>query len=369
MKVSSVLNCSFSSWYNQFKSNTIKSVIIPIPPEFVDYLNADGVVLPEGAAAPCDDSHSDTDEFDIFLDPDPDTPIAKVPSFPDFEKAVKRGINKLGGRVFPKLNWSAPRDASWISFDRTLKCTCPSDIYLLLKSSEFVTHDLTEPFDECTDFDEQRETLKIQYELILRHWEDLHPGHEFRCFVQNGKIIAISQRYQRQYFEFIKKAESEILADIQAFFHHVIANKFPDKDYVFDVYRRDEGKMILLDFNPFAAVTDSLLFSWDELRTLQQNSSDVKPEFRYLETSDGVQPSQYAQYTMPQDFVDLCTGQDPYKLVDFLKMRVTNQESDSSSEEGSALSDYSSDNSQEQSGNIRLSLEKNENKGSSQNPT
>lgn len=35
----------------------------------------------------------------------------------------------------------------------TLKCTTPGDVFLLLKSSEFVTHDLTMPYDYCTDAD------------------------------------------------------------------------------------------------------------------------------------------------------------------------------------------------------------------------
>ena len=43
-----VVNCSFSSWYNKFRSITIKSKIIkPLPKEFIDYLHADGVFLPE----------------------------------------------------------------------------------------------------------------------------------------------------------------------------------------------------------------------------------------------------------------------------------------------------------------------------------
>ena len=39
----------------------------------------------------------------------------------------------LGGDVFPKLNWSAPRDAAWISFDKTMKCKLVTDVLLLLK--------------------------------------------------------------------------------------------------------------------------------------------------------------------------------------------------------------------------------------------
>ena len=65
------------------------------------------------------------------------------PSFPALEKRITKAIKQLGGAVFPKLNWSAPRDVSWITNDASLKCTTPGDVYLLLKSSEFVTHDIT----------------------------------------------------------------------------------------------------------------------------------------------------------------------------------------------------------------------------------
>lgn len=40
-------NCSFSNWYPRFKSHTFKSKIIPLTDEFVDYLNAEGIYLPE----------------------------------------------------------------------------------------------------------------------------------------------------------------------------------------------------------------------------------------------------------------------------------------------------------------------------------
>jgi len=34
--------------------------------------------------------------------------VFQQPSFPLFSKALKDGINQLGGEVFIKLNWSAP---------------------------------------------------------------------------------------------------------------------------------------------------------------------------------------------------------------------------------------------------------------------
>ena len=35
---------------------------------------------------------------------------------------------------------------------------------------------------------------------------------------------------------------------------------------VFDVYRPAKDRVVLLDFNPFGETTESLLFSWSEMR-------------------------------------------------------------------------------------------------------
>ena len=43
------------------------------------------------------------------------------------------------------LNWSCPKDATWVAFNNNLKCSNLSQLYLLLKSSDFVVHDLTSP--------------------------------------------------------------------------------------------------------------------------------------------------------------------------------------------------------------------------------
>ena len=35
--------------------------------------------------------------------------LFQEPSFPDFDSAIKKAIKMLGGKVFPKLNWSSPK--------------------------------------------------------------------------------------------------------------------------------------------------------------------------------------------------------------------------------------------------------------------
>lgn len=45
-----ILTFQFSSWYPTFANHSIKSTIIrPLSDDFRDYLNADGVFIPEGS--------------------------------------------------------------------------------------------------------------------------------------------------------------------------------------------------------------------------------------------------------------------------------------------------------------------------------
>ncbi|CAI2727881.1 unnamed protein product [Schistosoma spindalis] len=195
----------------------------------------------------------------------------KRPEFPQFESQLKSIIRKLGGVVFPKLNWSAPSDASWMSFDGSLKCKTFSDIYLLLKSSDFAAHDLTAPFALCTDTPAEKNCCLFNSKpiLVLRRWYDFRPEEEFRCFIKSKVLIAISQRKCDVYFKTIEEQIENIKHDLVEFFNRKIRNRFKSENYTIDLYREssDDGKMRIqiIDFNVFGPPTEALLFQWSEL--------------------------------------------------------------------------------------------------------
>ena len=58
------------------------------------------------------------------------------------------------------------------------------DIYLLLKSSDFILHDL-----------KNQENAEQKYELVLRKWCNLHSSMEFRCFVYNNKLGRLTKMH------------------------------------------------------------------------------------------------------------------------------------------------------------------------------
>ncbi|CAL8385644.1 unnamed protein product [Boreogadus saida] len=345
MKKEQVVNCQFSVWYPIFKKHTIKSLILPLPQNVIDYLLDDGTLVVSGSDHNTEQRHtynSDSDEEeDIQWSDDETTATVTAPEFPEFTSKVLEAINALGGRVFPKLNWSAPRDANWIALNSSLQSQSLSDVFLLFKSSDFITHDLTQPFLHCSDQDSPDPV--INYELVLRKWSELIPGGEFRCFVKENKLIGICQRDYTQYYHHISNQEENVCQAIQTFFQEHIRYNFPDEDFVLDVYRDSCGRVWLIDINPFGLVTDSLLFSWEELTSgnpLSANQQEGEqaqqqegPAFRHTTSEVTVQPSPCLSYRIPRDFVDLTTGEDAYKLIDFLKLKKNQQEASEEEEQ------------------------------------
>ena len=77
-----------------------------------------------------------------------------------------------------------------------LKCTSPADVYLLLKSSDFIQHDLSTQhvFEGCIpDYPSsvQEESTQDQYELelVLRRWYPVDRSRELRCFVRQEMLL------------------------------------------------------------------------------------------------------------------------------------------------------------------------------------
>lgn len=156
-----------------------------------------------------------------------------------------------------------------------MNCPTANDIYLLLKSSDFVTHDLEHAFDGCIDSNAGPDALnEIPYHLVLRKWiPGLHPSLEFRCYVRQKNLLALCQR-DLNYYDFLPALKPHLLHLVKAFFEQELRHTFPDPDYVFDVYVPPgaDGKyprVWLVDVNPWAVRTDPILFSWAELLAME----------------------------------------------------------------------------------------------------
>ncbi|TRX89575.1 hypothetical protein FHL15_009484 [Xylaria flabelliformis] len=331
------------------------SRIIPLTPEFVEYIREDGIILGDE-----DDVESEDDEewqttssatrppiYEVDSDSDSDDadePPKLPPNkrFPELHQLIKDKIAELGGAVAPKLNWTSPKDAIWMSpHQNTIKCTSPNDVYLLLKSSNFITYDLEHAFDDCTPTANSAvRQAPFKPVLVLRSYFNPHTAMEFRCFVKHRNLVAISQR-DLNYFDFLQPLKADIVARIYQLFNNKLRYTFPDGNFVFDVYIPEgEGEPLsrarLIDINAWAPHTDSLLFGWQELLDLEvpgpilgvvgedatkdptasadddesseEEDNDFTPELRLIDKEDqaayNFNSPQYSAHKLPKDVVD-----------------------------------------------------------------
>ena len=242
---------------------------------------------------------------------------------------IRDVIAELGGKVTPKLSWSAPKDATWISATNDMECRSPDDVYMLLKSSDFITHDLEHAFDGCVDEHEEGSTAKDEtpnkespfiYHLILRKCFNINPALEFRCFVRNKVLIALCQRDQN-HFGFLFPMRTQLLDKIQSFLSSNLIPTFPESNFVFDVYiPPPHDRVWLIDINPWAIRTDPLLFSWLELLQMpapeeEEESSgseaaeeDSQSVFRLIKRDDPeayqFNTTKFSAHKLPKDVVD-----------------------------------------------------------------
>lgn len=382
----------------RYRSSCIKSRIIKLSPEFIEYIREDGIILASDDDQTGDDDNDWEPTSTAYARPSPedieddseedeDEPEARSPKlppnqrFPDIHQTIKDTIKELGGEVAPKLNWSSPKDAAWISpHQNTVKCTTPNDIYLLLKSSNFITHDLDHAFDgtvtTSTPLSQPASTpvldLGFQPVLVLRSFFTPHQALEFRCFVKQRNLVAIAQR-DLNHYQFLQKLRPAIVARVKDLFDSRLQPTFPDGNFCFDVYipevhnlsddtddseeEEDPGKKLgrarLIDINPWAPRTDTLLFGWDELLDLhvpkpligvggtsrgieegvvrlhigeqptssdgddditteEEEDEDFEPELRLVEKDDpaayNFSSPQYSAHKLPKEVVDASTS-------------------------------------------------------------
>ncbi|KAI8986193.1 D123-domain-containing protein [Trametes punicea] len=270
-----LLAFQFSSWYPRFASHSIRSTIIrPLSAAFRDYLDSDGVFVPEGAEdLPAESTLSDDEDAAAQPEEAADEPVRFA--FPELDARIREAIADYGA-VFPKLNFSSPRDAAWmLPASSPLRCASPADVYLLLKSSDFVQHDLDPAlvFDGCEPPPAADSSSNpYELELVLRKWYPVDHARELRCFVRQENLIGISQR-DPNYYDFWNERETQekVVNAVTTFWEKHIKGQWEQTrgDYTFDfLLTRDLSRGHIVDFNPYLPRTDPLLFTYEELHDI-----------------------------------------------------------------------------------------------------
>ena len=311
MKEEEVNRCQIQEWYPKFKTVSIKTQIHDLPESFIQYLLDDSGPFLLPVSISNDDAlpnriHNPEEEEDYQVlegSEDESEQPSPPPSFPELELKIKESIESLGGAVFPKMNWSAPKDSAWISTTGSLRCTSFSEIALLLRSSDSLIHDLCHAYDSCSDKSSSRPP---SFFLALRKWyPSLSPEMEFRCFVRGQNLVGISQREVTTFYPILLEKKDILEMLILQFFEDNVRLKFESENYTFDVYVTKDERIKVLDFNPWGAFTLPLLFNWEELeQNTRKEGNNV--DFRIVESQCGVRPG--LKTAVPYDYLDTAPG-------------------------------------------------------------
>ncbi|KAL0925050.1 hypothetical protein M5K25_003357 [Dendrobium thyrsiflorum] len=353
MKEEELRLCQIQEWYPLFKPYSIPTIFHPLPDDFLRYILGESAAagdtpppfllpisssghdpLPRTSPSSLDpvsilDSEPSSFLNESYSDSDSDSEN-HAPSFPALESAVNKSISSLGGAVFPKLNWSSPKDAAWIATDGSLRCTSFAEIALLLHSSDRAVHDLCHAVSSCSDhLSSSSSSPTFSFFLALRKfYPALRPEMEFRCFVRRRHLLGISQREVTAFYPSLVDRQQELRRTVEDFFDEVVAPRFGLEDYTFDVYVTGTGKIKILDFNPWGAFTLPLLFTWEELETEGFAEEEEEVVFRLVDSQCGVRPG--LKTAVPYDYLDTGEGSgwDEFlrKASDELRMQMKDSE-------------------------------------------
>jgi hypothetical protein len=159
--------------------------------------------------------------------------------------------------------------------DSLLKCSSAKDVLNLVLSSERVFHDLRLTI-ECSEKNLKNENLKFKSTMCFRTWNKyLDSEREFRCFVKDNNMTAISQynnyilieefkdqevvfKIRDQIFNFWKQEIKPILSYL--------------KDYVIDVAVLTNDQLYVVELNPYEKSTGPSLFHWEYDRNILYGS-------------------------------------------------------------------------------------------------
>jgi len=99
--------------------------------------------------------------------------------------------------------------------------------------------------------------------LCIRPFRTLNRPREFRAFIWNGNLSAMSQYNLDRHFARLESVKEEYWK-LTARFVEQICWALPVKTLVMDIYITRDNKVLIIDLNPWGCDTDPLLLrSWD----------------------------------------------------------------------------------------------------------
>eukprot|EP01125_Pyxidicula_operculata_P018584 TRINITY_DN6611_c0_g1_i1.p1 TRINITY_DN6611_c0_g1~~TRINITY_DN6611_c0_g1_i1.p1 ORF type:complete len:302 (+),score=71.44 TRINITY_DN6611_c0_g1_i1:97-1002(+) len=248
-------SANMENWYNDIEDHTFKTIFLPLS----------------------------IDEAKVMMEAYQESNLneSQKQKMDSIEARIEGAIATFGNTAFVKLSCRSPKDVTLTSettkqlYEKKMSTiTTPTDndkisalfeahikalkvtsakqaLGMLLKSGR-INEDLTLGLQD-------EKTFNIQ--IIVREWVDVPISHEFRAFVYGKKLNALSQYFDFCFFQDIQSKQSEILKLVSEEFEK-IKDKVKLDNYICDFGISSDGKVYIIELNPWLETTDSCLFNW-----------------------------------------------------------------------------------------------------------
>lgn len=130
---------------------------------------------------------------------------------------------------------------------------------------------------------------RFEENIVVRPWRDIEVDMEFRGFVYDGRLTALSQYNHLVYFPRLQTMREEIVGRIRAFYEGKVQAVLASAGFTecivdFALLGDGHDEVAVIEINPFLDTTDGACFSWEKERhILQGEQSRVEVAFRLRE--------------------------------------------------------------------------------------
>jgi len=189
------------------------------------------------------------------------------PSAIRFAETFEMMIREVGGRAFVRLGSRSPKDNP---VQMNGDCQ-PIPAYSGRQAVEFLSYSER----VLVDLSDAR---RASYDpaICVRRWIDMECDQEFRCFVEDGKIVGITQYYLEDGFStWIAKNQRAIEGTLRDYLRHVVVPRSSLGSLTADIIISRDMRPTLLEINPPV--------SWGKtFPGLFKDLNDLDGTFRFL---------------------------------------------------------------------------------------
>eukprot|EP01129_Flabellula_baltica_P010931 TRINITY_DN4690_c0_g3_i1.p1 TRINITY_DN4690_c0_g3~~TRINITY_DN4690_c0_g3_i1.p1 ORF type:complete len:354 (+),score=66.02 TRINITY_DN4690_c0_g3_i1:103-1164(+) len=119
-------------------------------------------------------------------------------------------------------------------------------------------------YEDLLREDESEHSKISEFKMFVREWIEFPMEMEFRAFVYNGQLNAISQCYDEWWFEGLDRVFDGACLKVRTFFEEEIREKLPIDSYIID-FAIIEEQVKVIELNPFQLYASGPgLFNWED---------------------------------------------------------------------------------------------------------